>query len=58
MVPSNPLLGIYAAAFRKHPQEDKSFVPEESVTMREALKASTIEGARLAGLEDSLGSLK
>ena len=58
VVPSDPLLGLYAAAFRKGLGEEESFVAEEQVSLLDALKASTIEGARLACLDDTLGSLR
>lgn len=49
---------MYAAAFRSDLGEAESFVSEEQVSLVNALKASTIEGARLAGLEDKLGTLR
>ena len=49
---------MYAAAFRKGVGEAESFVTEERVSLLDALKASTIEGARLAGLENRLGTLR
>ncbi len=58
VVDSNPLLGMYAAAFRRNVGEEESFVAEEQVSLVDALKASTIEGARLVGLEDKMGTLR
>lgn len=58
VVASDPLLGMFAAAFRKSPGEAESFVPEEKVSLVDALRASTIEGAKLAGLEHKVGSLR
>ena len=58
VVPSDPLLGMYAAAFRRNVGEAESFASEEQVSLLDALRASTIEGARLAGLEDKLGTLR
>ena len=49
---------MYAAAFRRNLGEEESFVAEEQVSLVDALKASTIEGARLVGLEDKLGTLR
>ena len=60
VAPPNPLLGVYAAVHRKAPQEpqEAAFYPAEAVSGEQALRASTIDAARLSGLQENLGSLK
>ena len=49
---------MFAAVYRRAPVEQKAYYEEEAVSLEMALKASTIEAARLAGLEDHLGTLR
>ncbi len=55
----NPILGIYAAVTRKiKGEKSKSFVPEERITVEQALKAYTIDAA-YAGFDEKIkGSLE
>ncbi len=54
----NPFLGLYAAVTRRRAEaSDESWVPEEKLTMREAVEAYTIGAAYAAGMESRLGRL-
>lgn len=52
-----PLTGIYAAATRRS-RDGQEVSPGEGVSVRAALEAYTIQGARAAGLERECGSLE
>ena len=59
VAPPTPLEGIYAAVTRrtldgKHPD---GWVPQQKITVEEALRAYTIDAAYAAFQEDRLGSL-
>ena len=60
MAPPQPLMGIYTAVHRKSPEEppEAAFYPSEGITAEQALRASTIDAARLAGVQVDLGSLR
>lgn len=58
VVKAEPLLGMFAAAFRRAPGESKGHAPDEAVSLREALQASTVGAAALVGLENETGSLR
>ena len=55
------LQAVYAAVHRRRPDLTSpglaGVVPEESITAAEALQAYTIDAARMAGLDNILGSL-
>ncbi len=56
----NPFLGLYAAATRRRADdsaESTGWVPEEKLTVREAVEAYTIGAAYAAGMESRLGRL-
>lgn len=56
----NPFLGLYAAVTRQRPDGSPSpagWVPEEKLTVREAVEAYTIGAAYAAGMESRLGCL-
>lgn len=54
----NPFLGLYAAATRRRAGESgESWVPEEKLSVREAVEAYTIGAAYAAGMESRLGRL-
>ncbi len=54
----NPFLGIYAALTRKNPNySSSSWIPEECITIEEALYAYTLGGAYASGQEACIGSL-
>lgn len=54
----NPFLGLYAAVTRRRADEaGESWIPEEKLTMREAVEAYTINPAYAAGMESRLGRL-
>ena len=60
VAPSDPLLGLYAAVTRrtlddKHPG---GWVPEEKISLEEALRAYTIGHARASGAETRRGVLR
>ncbi len=53
------LRGLYVAVFRRHPEDGRELpVPEESVSVREALRAYTLGAAYAAGEEHIKGSLE
>ena len=54
----NPFLGLVAAVTRQRAGESgESWIPEEKLTMREAVEAYTIGAAYAAGMESRLGTL-
>lgn len=56
----NPFLGLYAAAARRRADGSPAsagWVPEEKLTVREAVEAYTIGAAYAAGMESRLGRL-
>lgn len=54
----NPFLGLYAAVTRRRAdQSGEGWIPEEKLTMREAVEAYTIGAAYAAGMESRLGIL-
>jgi predicted amidohydrolase YtcJ len=54
----NPFLGLYAAVARRRVDElGESWIPEEKLTLREAVEAYTIGAAYAAGMESRLGRL-
>jgi hypothetical protein len=56
----NPFLGLYAAVTRRRADDSREaagWVPEEKLTVREAVEAYTIGPAYAAGLESRLGWL-
>jgi len=56
----NPFLGLYAAATRRRADgspASEGWVPEEKLTVREAVEAYTIGAAYAAGMESRLGRL-
>jgi hypothetical protein len=54
----NPFLGLYAAVTRRRVGEaGASWIPEEKLTVREAVEAYTIGAAYAAGMESRLGRL-
>jgi predicted amidohydrolase YtcJ len=56
----NPFLGLYAAVARRRADGSPSpagWVPEEKLTLREAVEAYTINPAYAAGMESRLGQL-
>ena len=60
VAPPTPLLGLYAAMTRrtlddKHPD---GWVPEQKITLEQALRAYTAGGARAGFQDDALGVLK
>ena len=56
MIPSNPMLGIYAAVVRKT-MFGQDFAPEEGISVTDALQMYTFGGAYASGEENSKGSL-
>ncbi len=56
----DPFANIYAAVARKYPttHEPAGINPEQKVTLAEALKAYTIEGAYSYGTDDKVGTLE
>lgn len=57
---ANPFYGLHAAVTRqdRNNQPVKGWVPEQALTLREALKAFTIDAAFAAKQESSIGSLE
>lgn len=54
----NPFLGLYAAVSRRRAGEaGESWIPEEKLTLREAVEAYTLGAAYAAGMESRLGQL-
>ena len=56
----NPMEGIYAAVTRQQPWDGKpegGFVPEQRITVAEALQAYTFGAARAESFEDRIGTL-
>ncbi|MFZ8986115.1 MAG: amidohydrolase [Steroidobacteraceae bacterium] len=56
----NPLLGIEAMVTRRDPQDTTSEAlwPEQSITLMEALRSATLEGARALNIGDQAGSIE
>ncbi len=56
----NPMLGIYAAVTRQHPDgtPENGYSPEQRMTREEVLKGFTIWAAKAAFQEDWLGSIE
>jgi predicted amidohydrolase YtcJ len=55
----NPLYSIQVAVTRRPPDgSEPAWLPEQRITLEEALKAYTIEGAWLAGQEQLTGSIE
>ncbi|HVP11956.1 MAG TPA: amidohydrolase [Phycisphaerae bacterium] len=57
VVSVNPFLGMHAAVTGTT-LDGKTFVPEQNITIEEALKAYTVGGAFAAGDEDRLGQIR
>lgn len=56
----NPMEGIYAALTRKQPWDgypEDGFVPEQRISLGEALQGYTYGAARLENFEDRIGTL-
>ena len=60
VAPASPLEGIYAAVTRRTLDEEHpgGWVPEQKITVEEALRAYTVEGAYASFEEDRKGMLK
>ena len=60
VVEPKALLGAYVSVHRKGPDEtnDVVFFPTEGLAAEQALRLSTIEGARMVGLDHLVGSLR
>ena len=58
VVPSEPLEGVYVAAKRKLPGPGQALNLHEAVTPEQALLASTLRAAEMAGLQDTIGSIR
>jgi len=60
VAPLNPLAGIYAAVTRRtlDDKNPEGWVPEQKITVHEALVAYTINNAWSVGLEEQLGSIE
>ena len=58
--PPRPLLGIYAATTRRtlDGKNPDGWIPEQKITVQEALKAYTIDGAYAIFQEKNRGSLE
>ena len=57
--PVDPLLGIHAAVTRKYPsrEEHEGFIPQEKLTIEEALKVFTVGGAFATNEEAKKGTI-
>ncbi|GAB1348841.1 amidohydrolase [Ignavibacteriales bacterium] len=60
VAPLNPLLGIYAAVTRRtlDGKNPDGWIPEEKITVEDAVKAYTINNAYAAFMEDKLGTIE
>jgi predicted amidohydrolase YtcJ len=60
VAPLNPLLGIYAAVTRRtlDGKNPDGWIPEQKISIREAIKAFTINNAYASFEEDIKGSIK
>ena len=58
VVPSSPLEGVHVAVNRKLPGPHQALNLDEAVSAEQALLASTIRAAEMAGLQDSIGSIR
>lgn len=57
--PLNPFLGLHAAVTRRKPEEKlEGYLPEERLSIAEAVKLFTIGSAQAAGEEDFRGSIE
>ncbi|MDX2057206.1 MAG: amidohydrolase family protein, partial [Gemmatimonadales bacterium] len=57
VAPLDPLLGVKAAVTRQTIDGAKVFVPEERITVEEALRAYTVDNAWSMYLDRSVGSV-
>lgn len=57
VVSNNPMLGIHAAVTGKT-LDGKTFVPEQNITVEQALKCYTVHAAYACSMEDRLGQIK
>ncbi|MCC3356419.1 amidohydrolase [Bacillus sp. REN16] len=55
--PIDPLLGIHAAVARKKPEEDMVFMPEERLSVYEAVQLFTTGSAYAVGKEGCMGQI-
>ncbi|MEH7379560.1 amidohydrolase [Bacillus sp. JJ1533] len=55
--PIDPLLGIHAAVTRKKPGEEEVYMPEQRISVYEAVQLFTTGSAYAIGKEDSLGKI-
>ncbi len=55
----NPFFGIYSALERKYhcDPKEKSWIPEQKITVQEAIRAYTIDAAKGVRSEDMIGSI-
>ena len=60
VAPASPLLGIYAAVTRRtlDGKNPEGWVPQQKISVEQALRAYTVEGAYAAFDEDRKGMLK
>ena len=60
VVKPDALFGAYVSVHRRGPTDpaNETFFPTEAINAEQALLLSTIEGARMAGLDSSIGSLE
>ena len=58
VMPSSPLEGVHVAVNRKLPGPHQALNLDEAVSAEQALLASTIKAAEMAGLQDSIGSVR
>ncbi len=59
MVHVGPLEASYVAVNRHAPGTlDPAFEPSEAISLDDALTSHTLAGARVAGIEDLVGSLR
>lgn len=56
--PYHPFLGMYVAVSRRSKSHPEPLHPEEALTREEAIRFYTINGARLMGRDNELGSLE
>lgn len=58
VAPLNPLLGIYAAVARKPADSSASWIPNERITVEEAVRAYTVSGAAAEFADHLKGTLE
>jgi len=58
MAPSNPLYSAWCAVNRIGVLSGSQLAPEEKITVKQALRAITIDAAYTIGLENEIGSIK